>query len=177
MNKGILKAGKIINGVTYGFAWISFVGVLVMMMLNVFDVLLTKVAGTPIVGSYEITQRVLMVTVFAAFAYAQSKKAHINMTILIVHFPRVIKFILFSAMYVLSIYITARLCMAAWGQASTVMAKGMTTEVLYIPLYPFYYMEAIAMFVFAVALVYDLILSICAIFKDDYAEYVQKDWT
>ena len=173
----IRKIGKIFEYVTHGFAWVSFAGVLAMMLLNVADVVLNKTINSPILGSYELTQRILMVTVFASFAYAQTKKTHINMTIIIVHFPRVLRYILFSIMYVLSIYIAARLCMAAWSQGATMLAKGMTTEVLYIPLYPFYYLESIAMGVFTLALVYDLVRSVVAIFSEEMAVEIQKEWT
>ncbi len=39
--------------------WVSFAFVTAMMLLNVADVLLTKLFSSPIIGSYELTQRIL----------------------------------------------------------------------------------------------------------------------
>ena len=83
---------------TKAVGYISFVCVIVMMLMNVVDVLLGKLFNKPIIGAYELTQRILMCAVFAAFAYGQSKKAHINMTIVIARFPRPVRFVIFSIM-------------------------------------------------------------------------------
>ena len=72
---------------TQAIALISFVCVLLMMLMNVADVIMGFLFQTHILGAYELTQRMLMCAVFTAFAYGQSKKSHINMTIIIVHFP------------------------------------------------------------------------------------------
>ncbi len=155
---------------------VSYAGCIAIMLLNVLDVLLTKLLGSPIVGAYEITQRLLMCTVFASFAYAQTNKTHINMTLLITHFPRVLKFVIFTLMGCLSVYIAATVGYAAFTQAAVSMAKGTVTDVLYIPLYPFFYMESIAMYVFSACLVWDTVLSFLAIFKDDCADMVTASW-
>jgi TRAP-type C4-dicarboxylate transport system permease small subunit len=84
----MIKLGKIINKATFVVSLVSYAGVVAIMLLNVADVLLTKLATKPIKGAYEITEVLLLCTVMASFAYAQSKKAHINMTILINFFPK-----------------------------------------------------------------------------------------
>ncbi|MCC8047757.1 MAG: hypothetical protein LIO52_01500, partial [Oscillospiraceae bacterium] len=54
------KVGNIISKVTIFVGWISFVLVTIMMLLNTIDVILTKFFNTPVVGSYELTQRLMM---------------------------------------------------------------------------------------------------------------------
>ena len=88
---------------TKGVAWISFVCVIAMMLMNVIDVIMGYVASKHVLGAYELTQRLLMCAVFTSFAYGQSKKTHINMTIVIARFPRALRFILFTLMSILSI--------------------------------------------------------------------------
>ncbi len=176
MMKKIDQIGNIIGKITKGVAWVSFIGVLAMMILNVIDVVLSLTADVHVIGAYELTQRILMVTIFASFAYAQTKKTHINMTIVISHFPRVLRYILFSIMAALSVVIACALSYAAYLQGGATYQKGMTTEVLYIPLYPFYYIEMVTMAIFAIALLYDLIRSVIAIFSEEMATEIQKDW-
>ena len=156
---------------------ISFVCVIGMMLLNVADVVLGKIWNTRVIGAYELTQRMLMCAVFTAFAYGQSKKAHINMTILIAKLPRGLRFSLFTLMSVLSVIASGAMTLAAGAQTLVAIESGYMTEVLYIPLYPFYIVETLAMLIFTLALLYDTVLSAIAIFRDDYAQLIQSEWS
>ena len=174
------KVKKISAGMekfTTAVGYFSFICVIAMMLLNVGDVALNKIINKNIIGAYEITQRLLMCAVFASFAYAQSKKAHINMTILIEKLPRAIRFILFTLMSILSIVAAGAMTWAAYLQTLDCLNRGYVTEVLYIPLWPFYVVEIIAMAIFTVTIIYDTVLYFIAIFRNDYAEMIQKDWT
>ena len=162
---------------TKGVAWISFVCVIAMMLMNVIDVIMGYVASKHVLGAYELTQRLLMCAVFTSFAYGQSKKTHINMTILIALFPRALRFILFTLMSILSVVAASAMTYAAAVQTGVAISSGYMTEVLYIPLWPFYAVETIAMAIFTLALIYDTVLYAIAIFRDDFAEMVQADWS
>ena len=130
---------------TQAIALISFVCVMAMMLMNVVDVLLGYLFQTHVLGAYELTQRMLMCAVFTAFAYGQSKKSHINMTIIIVHFPRPLRFIIFTLMGILSVLAAGAMTYAAAVQTGVAISTGYMTEVLYIPLWPFYVIETAAM--------------------------------
>ena len=162
---------------TQAIAVVSFVCVLVMMLMNVADVLLGYLFKTHILGAYELTQRMLMCAVFTAFAYGQSKKSHINMTIVIVHFPRPLRFIIFTLMSILSVLAAGAMTYAAAVQTGVAVNTGYMTEVLYIPLWPFYVIETAAMALFTLALIYDTVLSVIAIFREDYAQLIQAEWS
>ena len=161
---------------TKAVCYISFVGIIAIVLLNVADVALAKIYK-PVLGAYEITQRLLLCTVFASFAYAQTKKTHINMTILIERLPRVIRFILFTLMSVLSVFAAGALTYAAFYQGGVSHSIGAATEVLYIPLYPFFYVQALAMASFTIVLVFDTVMSFMAIFNEDFARHVMSEWT
>ena len=162
---------------TQAIALISFVCVLLMMLMNVADVIMGYLFQTHILGAYELTQRMLMCAVFTAFAYGQSKKSHINMTIIIVHFPRPLRFIIFTLKGILSVLAAGAMTYAAAVQTGVAVSTGYMTEVLYIPLWPFYVIETAAMGIFTLALIYDTILSVIAIFREDYAQMIQADWS
>jgi len=176
----MLDTFKRINNVVGKFTkvvcYISFIGIIAIVLLNVADVILAK-TFKPILGAYEITQRLLLCTVFASFAYAQTKKTHINMTILVERFPRVIRFILFTLMSILSIFAAGALMYAAFYQGGVSYDLGTATEVLYIPLYPFFYVQALAMAAFVIVLVFDTVMSFISIFKEDFATYVMSGWS
>jgi len=173
----VKKISSWVERLTVWVATVSFVCVLIMMLMNVADVIIAFLFQTHILGAYELTQRLLMCAVFTAFAYGQSKKSHINMTIVIVHFPRVLRFILFSLMGILSVVAAGAMTYAAAFQTGVAVDAGYMTEVLYIPLWPFYVIETVAMALFTLTLLYDTVLSVIAIFREDYAQMIQAEWS
>lgn len=162
---------------TTAVGYISFVSIVAIILINVTDVILNKLAGKNLLGAYELTQRLLMCAVFASFAYGQSKKAHINMTLIIRLFPKALRFVLFTLMNLLSFVAAGALTWAAWLQTLDSIEKGYVTEVLYIPLWPFYAVELIAMAIFAITIFYDAFLCSIAVFREDYAEMIQESWS
>lgn len=172
----MLKLGKAINKITFVVSLISYGGVLAIMLLNVADVLMTKLFLKPVTGAYEITEVLLLCTVMAAFAYGQSQKSHINMTLIIRVFPRFLKLFIFGLMGLLSTGTAVAVGYAAILQAESALIKGAATSVLFIPLYPFYYIEALAMFIFAVALLYDTIFAFASIFNKKYEDMLISTW-
>lgn len=170
------KIDKVIATIATGLATLSFLGCIAMVLLNIADIVMSKTIGTHVTGAYELTERLLMCTVFAAFAYAQVKKTHINMTIIVCHLPRALKFGIFGFMGCLSVFISVLLSRAAVLQALTSIRKGTVTDVLYIPLYPFFYFECVCMAIFAITLAWDVFLDFAAIKSDTAAEMVTRSW-
>ena len=167
----------IVEKITGIVGLISFASVLIIMLLNVMDVLLTKLFRLPIIGAYEMTECLLMCAVFTSFAYAQSKKAHINMTLVIARFPRPIRFLIFTIMSLLSVAATGAMTYAAAIQMKAAVSGSYMTDVLRIPMWPCYLVELIAMAVFTLTLMYDAVLSAIAIFRQDFADMIQADWS
>ena len=155
---------------------VSYGGVVVIMCLNVIDVIMSKMINKSITGAYEISEVLLLCTVMASFAYGQTKKTHINITLFIKPLPGAIKFLIYGLMGLLSTGTAVLVGYAAILQAQSAMLKGAVTSILMIPMYPFYYIEALAMFVFGITLLYDTILAFAAIFKKRYQDLVVSDW-
>ena len=155
---------------------VSYGGIVAIMLLNVVDVIMSKTLNKSITGAYEITEVLLLCTIMASFAYGQTKRAHINITIFIKPLPGAIKFLVFGFTGLLSTGTAALIGYSAILQAQSAITKGAVTSILMIPMYPFYYVEAIAMFIFAIALLYDTMLAFAAIFIKEYKETVTADW-
>ena len=51
------------------------------------------------------------------------------------------------------------------------------TEVLLIPLYPFFYIQGLAMAAFSLVLAFDAVMSFISIFSNDFAEHVMSEWS
>lgn len=173
----LLKIGKVMDKVVNAVSAISYAGLIAIVLLTVADVLLAKLFKSPILGSYEITQQLLLITVFAAFAYAQRNHSHINMALVLVHLPRAVRFILFAIMTALSVGITGLSGYCVLMQGIKNYTSNVVSDNLHFPIFPFTFLAAIAMFGFTITLIYDLILSLAAIKNDEIAEIVSSGWS
>lgn len=173
----MLRYERIIGRATFLVSLVSYAGVLAIMLLNVADVFMAKTFTAPIQGAYEITEVLLLCTVMASFAYAQSRHAHINMGMVLKRFPRSVALVLYGLMGILSAATAGAVGYAAILQAQSAMERGSVTAVLKIPLVPFYYVEVVAMFIFAIVLLYDAVLAFVATRNDEYAEAVISTWS
>lgn len=155
---------------------IAFAAIVVLVLMNVVDVLMAKILNVRFLGSVELSQRFLMCAVFGGFAYAQSKKAHITMTLIIVRLPRALRFIIFTLMSILSFVVLVMLTNAAFQQTGISINSNYVTEVLKFPLWPFYVVECISLVAFCITMAFDIFTYFLAIFRDDVAEMVQEYW-
>lgn len=170
------KIGVIVEKASNFVAWFSFLFVAALVVLNVADVLLYKLTGSSIKGAYELSQCILQCAVFASFAYGQTQKTHIHMTLFIDQLPGRLKYIPFFLCSVISTALACFVTYASFYQANRQITSNAMTEILHIPLFPFYYVQAVCMVVFSISLLYDTILAFLAIFKDEYAELVHAHW-
>lgn len=172
----IKKIDKILSLITGAIGYVGYVGMVVIMVFIVADVLARGVLRQGIVGTYEIVERVLLVMLFAAFAYTQTHKGHIHVTLFLPKFPRVIQMLLYGTFELLS-FITAGFCAyAIIMQGNYSLTASTTTAVLRIPLYPFYYIAAFGMFVFAITLFWDAIKCYIGIKNIDVCNEIQSTW-
>jgi TRAP-type C4-dicarboxylate transport system permease small subunit len=170
------KIGVVIHKVTDIVAMVSIAGVVLLMLLNVVDAVITKLFATSILGAYEISENVLMCTVFAAFAYGQTKKTHVHMTLIIGKLPGRIKFIPYALCSLISTAMAVALAYAAFYQAARKLATSTVTGILHFPVYPFYYVNGVCLILFSLVIFYDTIISVLAIFRKDYAAVVSSNW-
>jgi TRAP-type C4-dicarboxylate transport system permease small subunit len=108
-----------------------------MMFLTFVDVLFRYVFNSPILGAPELIEFMMAIFVTFSVVYCAYKKSHINVDLVIVNFPvRVRKWLeCITSFITLILFI-----LIAW-QAFMYLAdeygSGLTSPVLYIPVYPF----------------------------------------
>ena len=111
-------------------------------------------------------------TVFSSFAYTQTKKGHLRVSMFVKKFPRTIGMILCSVNELLSVGIALAITYASYIQIGYSIKKNLVSANLFIPYYPFYTIELICMSLFTIVLLADAIMSIMGIFKKDYADEI-----
>jgi TRAP-type C4-dicarboxylate transport system permease small subunit len=155
---------------------VSYVGFGLIMLITVVDVFMRFVFNSPILGSYEIIERIVFCGVFASFAYAQLQKSHIQISMALLLLPRRLRYVCVTLTGLLSAGIVLIMAYAAVVQAQTAFKAHYVTGVLKIPLYPFYWIEGVTMFAFFVTLLFDAVKSMAAIFDEKIAQEIQSTW-
>ncbi len=170
IDKGLSRITGIVSIISYG-------GFLAVMLLIVVDVVLRKTIDTGVKGTMEMVERMLMCAVFAGFAYTQSLQGHVHVTMLISHFPAKARFAAFGVTGIISAAAAFVLTYAAVYQANVSYSMSTRTGVLGIPLFPFFWVEAVCMAMFGVTLLWEVIKSFAAIGNQKLAEEIQSSWT
>jgi TRAP-type C4-dicarboxylate transport system permease small subunit len=170
------KVKAITDKIASAVGIISIVGYITITLLTFADIIAKKVIGTPIYGTYEIVERLMLVAVFTSFAYAQVKRSHINVTVVVERLPRLPRHLIMALMSLLSTSIAAVLTYAAYRQSNIAAATSSQTGILAIPLAPFFYVETIAMVIFTLILLVDTYVILAGIWSKSWYEQINDEF-
>ena len=159
--------------------YISYISMAVIVFIMFFNVIcvIGRYTGYNITGGVEITQVTLSALIFSSWAYVQTQHGHIHVTMFLSMMPQKLR----MALYTLTSLLTTVTLVFATVAVFEKMMKLITVEHtatgnLLIPYWPFYLIEGISFFMFAVVLLRDAIKSAIAIFNEEYAKEVQSFW-
>jgi len=131
-----------------------------MMFLTAADVFLRYLFNRPISGALELNENMLVILVFFSVAYTAIQKGHVRVEVLITQLSQkaqsVIEIISGFVTFVLSLMITWQ----AFVLALEKMEQGLTTAVLFIPVFPFIFMVAFGSGLLSLVLLVDLVHSV-----------------
>jgi TRAP-type C4-dicarboxylate transport system permease small subunit len=173
--KFINKFGEYISFVTHVISIISYAGYAIMVLITVLDVALRYIMNSPILGSYEIVQYILLISLFASFPYCETLHGHIKVTMFLRLLPLRTIFIINTLTGLLSTAVWVFLGYAASQQALYAAAKGYVSGVLKFPIAPFMWVESICVFVFALSTLSGVFYSAAAIFDKDLQKKLIAD--
>jgi TRAP-type C4-dicarboxylate transport system permease small subunit len=117
---------------------IAIVFLLAMMAITVSDVFLRYVFNSPIIGSVEITESLMVVGGFLGIAWCAVKRAHVKVDLIQRHLPHRIRAIFESITYFLGLLIVPFVAWQGFAQAVYMHAEDKVSTLLKIPAYPFY---------------------------------------
>ena len=154
---------------------LSCTAIVVMMMLTVVDVFLRKFFNSPILGSYEIMECLLMISVFTGVILAQKMKLHVKVTFFINFLPWRARCITHGILELVCSVILYFMGRAAVMQALFTYRGNWSTDVLHIPTYPLYWVMAVSLFLWGLLLIIDSIFYLKAAASKEKADVV-LDW-
>lgn len=159
--------------------WIMGFGAVVLAIMAVFmvvDVIMRYLFKHPILGDVEIVEVTQAVIVLAGFAFTQTIKGHLSVMMIFHYLPKKLCMVVYSFNSLLVAIAAGATTYALFLQGGYVFGKNMTSAMLGIPYFPFYYYASVMMAFFTLVLLCDAIIQITAIFNKKYEERVVKDW-
>ena len=124
---------------------VNIVGAIVlaiMMFLVAADVTLRYIFNSPIRGSVELVELMMIVVVFLAVAYTASQKGHVSIELVVSRFPQRVQAILDVFTSLLSLGFIVLVIWRSIVRGHTMWADHHVTIVLSIPIFPFLYIIA-----------------------------------
>ena len=121
-----------------------------MMLLTVTDVFLRWVFNSPITGTTEITEFMMVIVVFPALAYCALSRRHIQVDLLVSHLPPRVQIIIdvLTLLIALGIYV-----IITWQTFLESMDVRTTTALLNLSQAPFYWVLSISLTLFCLSIV------------------------
>ncbi|MDQ0341027.1 TRAP-type C4-dicarboxylate transport system permease small subunit [Caldalkalibacillus uzonensis] len=158
MEKKILFISK-------GLHYVAHLILLIMMFTVTVDVLGRFLINRPLLGSYEITQMGLALTVFFSLAYTHYVKEHITIDFVVEKFPPTVQKIFDIVISLVIAALMGVICWQLWESAQRFLKSNAVTGDLGIPVYIFYIMAMVGTVVFALVA---FVNALALIQKEDY---------
>lgn len=151
------KYTRIIYAVAHVGGFIGSLTMVGLMLLTVADVLLRYFFNSPILGSFELTEFALILLVFFAIPWGTAQKVNVRVDLFVGPLPDRVRAIFDSITCFFSTLMTALFAWYTVPQAKYMMKLGTESDMLEIPLYPFYFIVALGFFLLFFVLIGNLI--------------------
>jgi TRAP-type C4-dicarboxylate transport system permease small subunit len=140
--------------------WVSYAGMamaIIMMLMVVVDVVMRFVLNKPILGSVELASYMLSIMAFTAIPFVESEEEHIVIPLLFDRFPKKVRLFVNTLVSVIGLGILVLIGLASYLLAAEYLHRGKVTQVLSIPLYPFVFIAALCISLYAIILIVNAI--------------------
>ena len=162
---------KIIKKITFAIAQVSMWAILAITFVLVADIILRfSTESSALLGTYEMTELAMIIIIYLGLAVTQVEKDHIRIRMLIDRFPWRVKGVIESVVFAFTAYLCFMLFYAALLQSQTVIKTGLTTQVLFIPHWPFLIIMTVGLGVLGIVFVLDTIQSVIRVILNQKPE-------
>lgn len=130
--KNVIERVSRIGGVA------SMVFLVIMMLLTVTDVLLRALFNTPVKGSLELTEYIMVITGFLGIAWCAVNRAHVKVDLILSHLPSRPQSIIDAFTLFLGLTVVPLVAWQGFAQIRRAYLEGAVSQALDIPNFPFY---------------------------------------
>ena len=110
---------------------------MVMMLLIFIDVLLRYFLNRPLKGVFELVEFMMAIVVCLGMAYTGVQKGHVAVELVVSRFSPRVQALIDSFNYLVSTILFFLISWKSALQAKVLWAGGLTSSILYVPVYPF----------------------------------------
>lgn len=128
-----------------------------MMLLTAIDVCLRDIFNSPITGSYELVELMMALIVPFSIVFCAKEKAHIHVDILLEHLPEGVRSFFIFIGNILSLFLFVLITWQTCIYIAEEYESELTSAVLYIPVYPFIGILAIAFAILSLISYFEII--------------------
>jgi TRAP-type C4-dicarboxylate transport system permease small subunit len=176
MDKIILKIYNLLAKIASAAGGVACVGYILVIVVSLVDVVSALAFNKPLQGQIEMVEALMLISVFGSLTYAQTKRAHINMSVVIDLFPKWPKLLCLGITSLISTIGAAVLGYAAWLRFDTAYTMNEIMGILRWPKFPLYIVESVCMYFFAIVLLIDTIIIFAALRYKGIYKYVQDEY-
>ena len=167
---------KVLRPISKLLVWISCIVLIAVAIFMMIDIVMRYVFSSPILGDVEIIETVMVIIVFSSFAYTQTEKGHIHVTMVLERLPRKLAIFIYAMNSIIVAIASVAVTYGFVAQGNYVLRKNTVSAIIHIPYYPFYYISAVFMGVFAIVLIVDAIINVGGLFSHEYEKRVTESW-
>lgn len=133
------RAGlSVINQISRVCGIVALIFLLIMMLMTVADVCLRYIFNAPILGSFEITEYLMIIAGFLGVAWCAVQKGHVKVDLIVSHLPLRARTIIESITLILAMTVAPIVAWQGFAQARYAQSAGDSSSILKIPASPFY---------------------------------------
>ncbi|WP_027966390.1 TRAP transporter small permease [Halomonas halocynthiae] len=133
---------------------------LLMMVFIVVGNIIVRQVSSSFGGTTEVVGWLTAVVVALSLAYSQRAKAHVELDLLVTHFPVRIQTCLISLVALASFLFFSMVAWKLWEYGFNAMQRGSLSQTLRVAIYPFVYLVALGFSAFCLVLFTDFISSL-----------------
>lgn len=148
---------KIVSWIAHACGLLGTIFLAGLMLMTVADVVLRYFFNAPILGSFEITEYLLVVIVFFALPWAALKRVNVRVDLIVGKFSSKLRAKFDAVTCVLSLIVTGFFAWYTVPQSIYMFRLNSVSDMLEIPSWPFYFMVAFGFFLLFVVLIETLI--------------------
>jgi TRAP-type C4-dicarboxylate transport system permease small subunit len=154
---GLKNAVREARAVSRVFSYLGAVALVIMMLLTTVDVLGRYIFNSPILGTYEMTEFLVLIMIFSFLPFAQSEKTHVSVDLLVALFPKRVQANIELFNHAVCLGVMVLITWMGVEKAFELKLVGEASPNLKVPDYPFVFFLALGCIVMCFEYIRDLI--------------------
>lgn len=153
LSRVVYPVSRIINGIGVGI-------LAIIMIFTVTDIALRYFLDRPIASSFELTEFMMAIVVCFGLANTAVLKGHVRVELMLNRLPQRPRAVIDSITNLVSVCVFALITWQSFVHAKTLSASGLTSAVLFIPVYPFLIITGFGFAMFTTVVLIDFLNSL-----------------